>query len=145
MNISTTVQPRLLQKTLNHETQSLQQGKTIKTFKPNIGFSSVAFAVDDFRAHPVRSAQNGLRLFLLQRTGGATHDRCESFRRTEVAELHLTAVVAQDVGAFDVTMDDHEFVEVGKAFEHLSRVSSRHVFGEHSVRVELVTNRALDE
>lgn len=84
---------------------------------PDVGVDIVLFPLDALGRHVIGS------------TGKGTRNGVDEFaRHAEIAQLADAGFGEEDVGRFDVAVDDAAFVEIVQAAEDLGRLARRHLF-----------------
>ena len=83
---------------------------------PDIGFLGVGRLPHDFGCHPVDTALQGRTVDMAAAAAacsGAEDMRgLDTFRDTEIGDLHATLVVDEDVGSLDISMNDVAAVQI---------------------------------
>ena len=105
--------------------------------RPDVCFTGVGGLFDDFGGHPEDGALEGGAVDVAAVFGGLEEGGgFDAFGDAEVGDFDVALVVDEDVGAFDVAVDDVAAVQVGEPCEDLPDEVSNEGFVELAVGVE---------
>jgi len=97
--------------------------------RPDIGCDGIALARDTFRRHVIAGANEGVCLALSPKVS----------RNTKVAELDLAVPAKEDVGGFDVSVDDLLGIQIGQSPQHaLSNLAEHFLAGASAELLNLL-------
>ena len=101
---------------------------------PDVRFGRGSFELNDLRSHPIGTPCNILYLPL---------HRAQVQGDTEVRQFNVPVLCGEDVGCFEVAMDNVTLMEVTQTLENLDHVTGYQTFIQLSKRSQGLAQRAV--